>query len=175
MSRIGRTPISLPDQVNASFQESLCTVNGPKGKLEYSIPPGFNCTLNEGSVLVNAPENSSALHGTVCRIISNMIIGVSQGFSKNLELVGVGYRAELQGSKTLKLSLGHSHPKLYTIPEDIEIVLAKPTQIEVKGIDKQKVGQVCSEIIRFRPPEPYKGKGVRIAGQFIRMKEGKTK
>jgi large subunit ribosomal protein L6 len=115
------------------------------------------------------------MYGTLCRNIANMIRGVSQGFEKKIELVGVGYKADLQNQTTLKLSLGYSHDIMYTIPEGITIQMDKPTAFKILGTSKQKVGQTASEIIRYRPPEPYKGKGVRIPGQFLRMKEGKSK
>lgn len=177
MSRIGRIPLPIPSGVQCSVKDRLVTVQGPKGSLDIKCPMGFSVLVDGDFVRVERQdegENMSALHGTLCRNIRNMLIGVSQGFEKNLELIGVGYKAELQ-SDTLKLSLGYSHDIFYPVPQGIAIALEKPTLLKITGADKQKVGQTAAEIIRYRRPEPYKGKGVRVVGQFLRMKEGKTK
>ena len=178
MSRIALVPFTIAHGVEISFQGGGVRVQGSKGELFLTLPPGFEVKVENGHgrvLQISPSEGGSALHGTLCRIMQNMIRGVSVGFEKRLELVGVGYKAELQGGGVLKLSLGYSHDILYKIPDGITIGLEKPTLFKILGIDKQKVGQVAAEIIRFRPPEPYKGKGVRIPGQFLRMKEGKTK
>jgi large subunit ribosomal protein L6 len=179
MSRIGRMSISIPSGVDFRIEKEKVSAKSNKGSCEVSVPSGFQVAVEEGSVKVIAHELSrkasrkqSMMHGTLCRLIRNMIHGLSQGFEKDLQLVGVGYRAELQG-KSLKLALGYSHDIFYPIPEGISMVVEKQTLIKVSGIDKHLVGQVASEVVRFRPPEPYKGKGVRIVGQFLRMKEGK--
>jgi large subunit ribosomal protein L6 len=184
MSRIGLLPILLPSGTDCSFGEDLVSIKGPKGSLEFSIFPGFFLEKEENVLRVHVknpekpyPIKVSMLYGTLCRTIANMVIGVSVGFEKTLELVGVGYKADLQagkdGAKILKLSLGYSHDILYPVPSDITIVMEKATLFKIQGINKQRVGQITAEIIRFRPPEPYKGKGIRIPGQYLRIKEGK--
>jgi large subunit ribosomal protein L6 len=159
-------------------------VRGPKGTLSLACPAGFEVVIESKSVnvmpvgavkLSGLDKQCSAMYGTLCRNLSNMIVGVSKGFDKKLELVGVGYKADLVNSRVLKLSLGYSHDIMYSIPETISVVMEKPTLFSLTGACKQKVGQAASEIIRFRPPEPYKGKGVRVPGQYLRMKEGKSK
>ncbi len=181
MSRLGRIPIKIPSKVECSLKDGCIVIKGEKGILGCPIPDGFEVNITSESLKVDfikspvLDNKSSSLYGTLCRTLSNMILGVSTGFEKKLELVGVGYKADLQQGKILKLSLGYSHDILYSLPEGISIVMEKPTLFKILGICKQKVGQVAAEIIRFRPPEPYKGKGVRIPGQFLRMKEGKAK
>ena len=181
MSRLGQIPIKIPSKVECSLKDGRIFVKGEKGVLESPIPDGFRVNIGTDALKVDFIKSSeldgksSALYGTLCRTVSNMILGVSAGFEKKLELVGVGYKADLQQGKVLKLSLGYSHDIFYSLPEGISVVMEKPTLFKILGICKQKVGQVAAEIIRFRPPEPYKGKGVRIPGQFLRMKEGKTK
>lgn len=179
MSRIGRMSMAIPSGVDFRVEKEKVAAKGSKGFSELPIPAGFQVLVEQGSVKVIANEVSrkasrkqSMMHGTLCRLIRNMVHGVAQGFEKDLQLVGVGYRAELQG-KNLKLALGYSHDIIYPIPEGISMTVEKQTLIKVSGISKQQVGQVASEVVRFRPPEPYKGKGVRIVGQFLRMKEGK--
>jgi len=179
MSRIGRMSITIPSGVDFRVEKEKVVAKGGKGSSEVAVPSGFQVVIDQGNVTVLAQEVSrkaarkqSMMHGTLCRLIRNMIHGISQGFEKDLQLVGVGYRAELQG-QSLKLALGYSHDVMYPIPQGISIGVEKQTLIKVSGIDKQRVGQVAAELVRFRPPEPYKGKGVRIVGQFLRMKEGK--
>lgn len=179
MSRIGRIPLKIPEGTQLQVQDHAIFVTGPKGSLKTSFSKDFLVDVGNGEVRISAKEdasckNISAMHGTLCRNVANMLTGVSQGFEKKLELVGVGYKADLQGSK-LKLALGYSHDIFYAIPDGITIVMEKPTLFKILGADKQKVGQTAAEIIRYRPPEPYKGKGVRVPGQFLRMKEGKSK
>jgi large subunit ribosomal protein L6 len=184
MSRIGRISLKIPSGVEFQVGPKEVVAKGSKGTLKNPLPTGFHI-LVEGETLKVQVKNSikssdldkktSSLYGTLCRNISNMIQGVSQGFEKKIELVGVGYKADLQSNSILKLSLGYSHDILYAIPEGITIVMEKPTAFKILGANKQKVGQTAAEIIRYRPPEPYKGKGVRIPGQFLRMKEGKSK
>jgi large subunit ribosomal protein L6 len=181
MSRIGSMPISIPSGVECVIQDGKVRVRGPKGSLEMSVFRDFEVAV-QGQEIHVKPKNDvhpletqiSAFYGTLSRLIRNMVIGVSAGFEEKLELVGVGYKAELQG-KVLKLALGYSHDILYPIPEGIIISVEKPTLFTISGADKQLVGQTRAEIQRFRKPEPYKGKGVRRPGQFILMKEGKAR
>lgn len=184
MSRIGRISLNIPSGVTFDVGQKEVTASGSKGILKNHLPSGFDIVI-EGNILKvvvkgdiktsNLDKKTSSLYGTLCRNIANMLQGVAQGFEKKLELVGVGYKADLQSSSVLKLSLGYSHDILYQIPEGITIQMEKPTVFKILGANKQKVGQTASEIIRYRPPEPYKGKGVRVPGQFLRMKEGKSK
>lgn len=183
MSRISWTPVVLPDGVTCSFEGAAVVVCGAKGKLSVAFPESLRIDAQEKGVFVRTreeiklseiPKELSILCGTFKRLIQNMVMGVSQGFSKSVELIGVGYRAEMQGN-TLKLNLGYSHDVLYAIPDGITVRFEKPTMFFIEGIDKQLVGQVASEVRKFRPPEPYKGKGIRVAGEFIRRKEGKAK
>jgi len=184
MSRIGRISLKIPSGVELQVGPKEVVATGIKGTLKNPLPAGFDI-LMDGETLKVQVKNSikssdldkktSSLYGTLCRNISNMIQGVSRGFEKKIELVGVGYKADLQSGSILKLSLGYSHDILYSIPEGITITMEKPTAFKISGANKQKVGQTAAEIIRYRPPEPYKGKGVRIPGQFLRMKEGKSK
>ncbi|MCX7712574.1 MAG: 50S ribosomal protein L6 [Chthoniobacterales bacterium] len=177
MSRLGKRPIPIPDKVKVtSSAEGHVTVEGPKGKLEWDLPPGISLALEKDSVCVtrsNDSRQSKAFHGLSRALLANMIVGVSNGYRKELEIHGVGFRAAVQG-KTLNLSLGKSHPILYPIPENVKISIAENTKITVEGIDKQVVGQVAANIRNFYPPEPYKGKGIRYVGEQIRRKSGKT-
>ena len=176
MSRVGLKPISLPEKVKVSVNGNTVQVEGPKGKLDFDLPKGISVKEEDGSVVVSrATEQREhrALHGTVRSIVSNMITGVSQGFVKELEIQGVGMRAAVKGSE-LDLSLGKSHPILHPIPSDLSVSVAENTKIKVEGIDKQKVGQFAAEVRSYYPPEPYKGKGVRYAGERVRRKEGKS-
>jgi len=184
MSRIGRISLKIPEGVVFEVGQKEITAIGSKGVLKNTLPSGFDVIIDgmiinvlvQGVVKTSQlDKKTSSLYGTLCRNISNMLQGVAHGFEKKLELVGVGYKADLQSSAILKLSLGYSHDILYNIPEGITIQMEKPTAFKILGANKQKVGQTASEIIRYRPPEPYKGKGVRIPGQFLRMKEGKSK
>lgn len=178
MSRVGKNPVVVPNGVTVDLKGADLKVKGPKGELAFVIHPKVNVSVEGGSVCVS-PNNkndreSRALWATMQRRIANMVVGVTEGFSKNLEIEGVGYRCNLQGS-TLVLQLGFSHDVHYPVPEGIAIAVEKQTQIKITGIDKEKVGQVAAEIRGYRPPEPYKGKGVRYAGEYILRKEGKKK
>ncbi len=177
MSRIGKKPIPVPDGVKVSVDKAnIVTVEGPKGKLTLQVSPRIKIVVEDGQVRVERPTDlkmDKALHGLYRSLINNMIIGVTQGYRKELEMVGVGYKAQLKG-KELVLEVGYSHPVVYPIPEGVSIQTPKPTQIVVEGIDKQKVGQVAAEIRKIRPPEPYKGKGIRYVGEKIRRKAGKA-
>lgn len=177
MSRIGKKPVAVPKGVTASVNGQVVSVKGPKGELKHVLVDDVIAKLEDGEIAVTPREdtqNARAMWGMSRTLISNLMAGVTEGFTKKLEITGVGYRAAVQGSN-LQLQLGYSHDVLYPIPQGIQIVCPKPTEIIITGIDKQKVGQVAAEIRRFRPPEPYKGKGVRYAGEFIFRKEGKKK
>ena len=177
MSRIGKKPVAVPKGVTASVNGQEVSVKGPKGELKHVLVDDVIAKLDDGSIEVSPREdtqNARAMWGMSRTLISNLMTGVTDGFTKKLEITGVGYRAAVQGSN-LQLQLGYSHDITYPIPQGIQVQCPKPTEIVVSGIDKQKVGQVAAEIRRFRPPEPYKGKGVRYAGEFILRKEGKKK
>ena len=176
MSRVGVKPISLPEKVKVSINNGTVAVEGPKGKLDFTLPGGVEVAEDDGSIVVSRASEQRehrALHGTVRSIVNNMITGVSQGFTKELEIQGVGMRAAVKG-KDLDLSLGKSHPILHPIPADLTVSVAENTKIKVEGIDKQKVGQFAAEVRGYYPPEPYKGKGVRYVGEYVRRKEGKS-
>ena len=177
MSRIGNKAVEIPDKVKVNVdQEGAVSVEGPKGKLEWKLPRQIRASVQDNQVSVvreAESRNVKALHGLSRSLVHNMVQGVSEGFTKQLEIEGVGFKAAVQGS-TLNLSLGFSHPVSFSIPKDIKIVVADNTKITVQGVDKKLVGQVAADIRRFYPPEPYKGKGVRYAGEQIRRKEGKT-
>jgi large subunit ribosomal protein L6 len=177
MSRIGKAPIAVPQGVEIKHAGSAVEVKGPKGTLSHKIPTGISLHVEDNVAHVNRDgdgKRSRSLHGLVRTLIANMVTGVTQGFEKKLEIVGIGYRANLQG-RNLQLSLGYSHPVLYAIPEGVEVMVDKQTNITVAGIDKQKVGQVAAEIRSFRKPEPYKGKGIRYVDEQVRRKAGKSK
>ena len=176
MSRVGLKPISLPEKVDVKVEGNTVKVEGPKGKLDFSVPAGISLTSEDGSVVATrATEQREhrALHGTVRSIVNNMIIGVSTGFAKDLEIHGVGLRAAVKG-KDLDLSLGRSHPLLHPIPSGLTVTVNENTKIKVEGIDKQLVGQFAAEVRAFYKPEPYKGKGVRYVGEKVRRKERKS-
>ncbi len=177
MSRIGRKPITLPDNVKVSVDNTnKVIVEGPKGRLELQVSPRIKITVEDNQVKVERSTDlkmDRALHGLYRSLINNMVIGVTSGYRKELEMVGVGYKAQAKGSE-LVLEVGFSHPIKYQIPEGISVQTPKPTQIVVEGIDKQKVGQVAAEIRKIRPPEPYKGKGIKYVGERIRRKAGKA-
>jgi large subunit ribosomal protein L6 len=176
MSRVGLKPISLPEKVKVSVSNGTVQVEGPKGKLDFSLPGGVSIVEDEGNIVVSRASElreHRALHGTVRSIVHNMITGVTEGFVKELEIQGVGMRAAVKGSD-LDLALGKSHPILHPIPSDITVSVADNTKIKVEGIDKQKVGQFAAEVRSYYPPEPYKGKGVRYVGEYVRRKEGKS-
>jgi large subunit ribosomal protein L6 len=177
MSRIGKKPVPIPSGVTANVEGQTVKVKGPKGALQVVLPDDVEVKMDAGAVKVdprNETKRARAMWGTSRTLVSNLVTGVTKGFERKLEITGVGYRAALQG-KNLQISLGYSHEVLYPVPEGITIAAPKPTEIVVTGIDKQKVGQVAAEIRAFRPPEPYKGKGVKYAGEYIFRKEGKKK
>jgi large subunit ribosomal protein L6 len=175
MSRIGRAPITLPAGVEIDIGPGRVGVKGPRGSLEQAIPREMTVSLDEGVVTVTRPTDRGphrSLHGLTRTLVANMVEGVTNGYEKRLEIQGVGYRAALRGS-SVELLLGFSHPVLVDPPAGIEFEIPAPTQIIVRGIDKQSVGQVAADIRRLRPPEPYKGKGIRYAGEIVRRKVGK--
>ena len=177
MSRIGKKPVPVPSGVTANVEGQTVKVKGPKGALQFVVPEEVSVKLEDGNVQVD-PRNESkrarSMWGTSRTLVANLVTGVTKGFERKLEITGVGYRAAVQG-KNLQLALGYSHDVIYPIPEGIQIATPKPTEITITGIDSQKVGQVAAEIRGFRPPEPYKGKGVKYAGEYIFRKEGKKK
>jgi len=176
MSRIGKLPITVPAGVEVILTGNHITVTGSRGTLERSLPPSMIIQLSDGVVSVRRPTETTthrSLHGLTRTLVANMVEGVSQGFTRQLDLVGVGFRATKQGSD-LVLSLGYSHPIRYTPPDGVNIDVPVPTQITVSGTNKEIVGQVAAKIRSFRKPEPYKGKGVRYAGEVIRRKAGKA-
>ena len=177
MSRIGKKPVPVPSSVTASVEGQTIKMKGPKGALQYVVPDEIVVKMENGAIKVDPrheTKRARAMWGTSRTLVSNLVTGVTKGFETKLEITGVGYRAAVQG-KNLQLQLGFSHDVVFPIPDGIAIAVAKPTEIVVSGIDKQRVGQVAAEIRGFRPPEPYKGKGVRYAGEFIFRKEGKKK
>lgn len=175
MSRIGKKPIQIPDGVTVMIQNEVASVKGPKGELSVPVISGITVKDTEGTLLVERSSDERkfrANHGTLRQLMSNAVIGVSQGYKKELTLVGVGYQAQMDGIR-LKLALGYSHDIIFEPPKGITIS-AKRTEITVEGIDKQLVGEVAAKIRSFRKPEPYKGKGVRYKGEYVRQKQGKT-
>ncbi len=177
MSRIGRAPIPLPDGVDVTVANGRITVRGPRGTLERDLPPDMTVRQDDGVLVVERPDDERehrALHGLTRSLVNNMVIGVTAGFTRDLEIVGVGYRAAAQGPNRLELALGYSHPVVVEAPEGITFAVPAPTRISVEGNDKQAVGQVAAEIRSLRKPEPYKGKGVRYAGEVVRRKAGKA-
>lgn len=177
MSRIGSKPVEIPDGVGVDLSETNITVKGVKGELSIAILGEVSVVADDTRIVVN-PRNQTktarSMWGLQRSLIQNMVTGVSQGFTKNLEIQGVGYRASVQG-RVLNLQLGYSHDIEFPIPEGIEVECERPTAIAISGISKQKVGQVAAEIRAYRPPEPYKGKGVRYVGEYVFRKEGKKK
>jgi len=176
MSRIGKKPVSIPSGVKVEVKDGSVFAEGPKGKANMILPPLVKVKVEGGSVIVNRDDDTRkarVMHGLARSLINGMVIGVLQGYKKNLEIVGVGYKAQLSGS-SLTLSLGFSHPVVYKVPEGVKLTVTDNTKISVEGIDKKLVGEVAAIIRRFRKPEPYKGKGIRYAGEHITIKEGKT-
>lgn len=176
MSRIGKLPISIPDTVKVELQDHTVSVKGPKGTLSMVAHPAMDVRVQDRQVLCGRPSDTKfhkALHGLTRSLIANMVEGVTRGFERKLELVGVGYRAAVQG-QNLTMTLGYSHPIIYPIPQGIRIEVKDQTQLTVSGTDKQLVGAVAAKVRSFRPPEPYKGKGVKYADERIRRKAGKT-
>ena len=177
MSRIGKRPVSIPSGVSAEIADGTLSVKGPKGTLTLSLRDEIAYKVEDGSISVmpaNDTKQARAFWGMQRTLVSNLITGVTEGYTKVLEITGVGYRANVQG-KNLKLQLGYSHDVDFAIPDDIEIKTPDNTTVEISGIDKQKVGQVAAEIRRWRKPEPYKGKGIKYRGEYIFRKEGKKK
>jgi large subunit ribosomal protein L6 len=177
MSRVGKKPVTVPSGVTASVQGQTVSVKGPKGTLSFVVDETVAVAMDKGAIKVdprNETKRARAMWGTSRSLIDNMVTGVTRGFEKKLEISGVGYRAAVQG-KNLQLALGYSHDVVYPIPDGITVATPKPTEIVVSGIDLRKVGQVAAEIRRYRPPEPYKGKGVKYSDEFIFRKEGKKK
>jgi large subunit ribosomal protein L6 len=175
MSRIGKQPIELPSGVHVSISPGRVMVNGPLGELSQDVPARMKIEQSNGAITVARPTERGedrALHGLTRSLIANMVEGVTKGFEKRLELQGVGYRAALQGAD-LRLDVGYSHPVVMKAPQGITFEVPRPTEIFVKGVDKQQVGQIAAEIRKVRPPEPYKGKGIRYAGEYVRRKVGK--
>jgi large subunit ribosomal protein L6 len=175
MSRIGRKPIELPSGVNVSLLPGRVMVNGPLGELSQQVPARMKIEQSDGEITVTRPTERGedrALHGLTRTLIANMVEGVTKGFEKRLELQGVGYRASLQGAD-LRLDVGYSHPVVMKAPQGITFEVPVPTEVVVKGVDKQQVGQTAAEVRRVRPPEPYKGKGIRYQGEYVRRKVGK--
>ena len=176
MSRIGRKPITIPSSVKVGVAQGTVSVEGPKGKLQLKVHPRMKVGLKDNALLVERPTDirtDRALHGLTRSLLQNMVRGVTEGYSKTLEIEGVGYRAQVTGRK-LVLSLGFSHPVEYQIPEGVDVKAPKQTQLVVSGSDRQKVGQVAADIRGFHEPEPYKGKGIHYTGEVIRRKQGKT-
>jgi large subunit ribosomal protein L6 len=176
MSRIGRKPIAVPKGVTASIQGNVVAVQGPKGKLETQLPPGIRMEQKDGNLLaIRDNDMQAALHGLARALVNNAVEGVTKGWTRDLEIVGIGYRAELKGKGVVVFSLGYSHPIEYPLPSGIEVTIdPKQTKLAITGIDRQKVGQVAAEMRGLRPPDPYKNKGVRYAGERLKKKVGKT-
>ena len=177
MSRIGKKPVTVPGGVTAQVNGQEIKIKGPKGELKHVLVDDIIAKLEDGGIEIAMREdtkNARAMWGMSRTMVANLIAGVTEGFTKRLEITGVGYRAAVQG-QNLQLQLGYSHDVIYPIPQGIQVVCPRPTEIVITGIDKQKVGQVAAEIRSFRPPEPYKGKGIKYAGEFILRKEGKKK
>ena len=176
MSRIGNKPVVIPAGVTIDLKDNTVTVKGPKGELSYTFNQNITLVQNEGEVVFTRPDDTKenkTIHGTTRAVFNNMVVGVTEGFQRELELIGVGYRAQLQGKK-LVLNVGYSHPVEFTPEEGIEIEVPSNTKVIVKGYDKQKAGELAANIRGVRPPEPYKGKGIRYVNEFVRRKEGKT-
>lgn len=177
MSRVGKRPVPVPSGVTATVEGQTVKMKGPKGQLQFIVHDDVTVKLDNGAIKVDPrfeTKRARSLYGTARAQVANLVEGVTKGFEKKLEITGVGYRAAVQG-KNLQLALGYSHDVVYAIPEGIAIVTPKPTEIVITGNDIQRVGQVAAEIRGYRPPEPYKGKGVKYADEFIFRKEGKKK
>jgi large subunit ribosomal protein L6 len=175
MSRIGKQPIEIPDGVEVDVKPGSVTVKGPKGELSQIVDPDMKVELDNGTVKVERPTDRGehrALHGLTRSLIANMVQGVTDGYERRLEIQGVGYRAQLKG-KALEMALGYSHPVTIQAPDGIEFEVPQPTEVVVRGIDKQLVGEIAARVRKSRPPEPYKGKGVRYAGEHVSRKVGK--
>ena len=176
MSRIGKLPVPVPAGVDVTISGALVTIKGPKGTLEHTVPAPITVAQEEATLVVSRPDDereSRALHGLTRTLLSNIVTGVNQGYEKKLEIVGTGYRVAAKG-QTLEFALGFSHPVVVSAPEGITFTVESPTKFSVAGIDKQQVGEVAANIRKIRKPEPYKGKGVRYAGEVVRRKVGKA-
>jgi len=176
MSRIGKKPIAIPQGVKIAVTGNVVAVQGPKGKVETRIPIGIKLEQKDGNLLaLRENDSQSALHGLTRALVNNAVEGVTKGWTRELEIVGIGYRAEMKGKTTVVFSLGYSHPIEFPLPNGIEVTVdAKQTRLTVSGIDRQKVGQVAADMRGLRPPDPYKNKGVRYAGERLKKKVGKT-
>ncbi len=176
MSRIGKKPIALPKGVTVNIQGNLVAVQGPKGKLETPLPRGIQMQQQDGHlVAIRENDSQAAVHGLARALVNNAVEGVTKGWTRELEIVGIGYRAEMKGKGTVVFNLGYSHPIEYPLPTGVDVAVdAKQTRLTVTGIDRQKVGQVAAEMRALRPPDPYKNKGVRYAGERLKKKVGKT-
>jgi large subunit ribosomal protein L6 len=176
MSRIGKKPIPLPKGVTFKVEGNTVALQGPKGKLETPLPQGIRVEQQDGNlVAIRENDSQAAVHGLARALVNNAVEGVTKGWSRDLEIVGIGYRAEMKGKGTVVFSLGYSHPIEYPLPSGIEVAVdPKQTKLTVSGIDRQKVGQVAAEMRSLRPPDPYKNKGVRYAGERLKKKVGKT-
>jgi large subunit ribosomal protein L6 len=176
MSRVGKLPIKLPQGVKVVVTDGFVNVEGPKGKIAQPLPEGIACEVVENEIRVSRSDETKkrrALHGLARSLLSNAVLGVSGGFTRELQIEGIGYRAQLQGTE-LNFTLGFSHPVVYKVPEGITVTVEGQTKIAVSGTDRQRVGQVAAEIRGLKPPEPYKGKGIRYAGEHVKRKVGKT-
>jgi large subunit ribosomal protein L6 len=176
MSRIGKKPIPLPKGVTVKIEGNTVAVQGPKGKLDTQLPAGIKVQQQDGHLLaVRENDSQAAVHGLARALVNNAVEGVTKGWTRDLEIVGIGYRAEMKGKHTVVFTLGYSHPIEYPLPSGIEVAVdPKQTKLSVTGIDRQKVGQVSAEMRSLRPPDPYKNKGVRYAGERVKKKVGKT-
>ena len=177
MSRIGKIPIPIPKDVKVKLIDSILEIVGPRGRLTHRIPSEIQISIKPEQIVVTRPNNhrtTRSLHGLSRVLIANMVTGVTRGFEKRLEIQGIGYRADLQGN-IIRLTLGFSHPVLFHLPEGIKVEVEKQTNIKVGGIDKQLVGSVAAQIRSLKPPEPYKGKGIRYADEYVKLKVGKAK
>jgi len=176
MSRIGKKPIPVPKGVQINLRDGLVEVKGPKGQLSQLLPPGVTMALEDGQIVTSVGEarEQRKFHGLGRTLVANAVQGVSEGFKHELDIVGVGYRAEVKG-RDVHFALGYSHPVVFPLPQGIDVAIEKQTHVTVTGIDKQLVGQVAAENRGYRPPEPYTGKGVRYEGEYVRRKEGKKK
>jgi large subunit ribosomal protein L6 len=176
MSRIGKLPVPIPNGVTVEIMDGAVSAKGPKGSLSKRMPPRVDVTIDDGKVIVNRDGNdrtARSMHGLARSLVKNVVQGVAEGFGKTLDIVGVGYRVQAKG-EYLIFSLGYSHPIYYEIPKGLEATVASPTKLSLAGVDKELVGQAAAEIRGFRPPEPYKGKGIKYSDEVIRRKEGKS-
>jgi large subunit ribosomal protein L6 len=177
VSRVGSEPITIPSGVEVTLEGRRVVVKGPNGTLEHTAPATITVTREDDEIVVRRPDDereNRALHGLTRSLVNNMVIGVSQGYTRELEIVGVGYRAQANGPSKLQLQVGFSHPVLFEAPEGVTFEVPQPTRIVVRGADKQLVGQVAADLRKARPPEPYKGKGIRYADEYVHRKAGKS-